>query len=258
MKPRGKGRTDVGQWRTNNEDAFLADDALGLYAVADGMGGHAAGEVASALALKAGAEAVVAGRRAGVEAPLMLARMAARSAVQSVFRASLGNPEFTGMGTTLTLLVLGAEEAGLAHVGDGRAYRLRSGEVERLSTDHTIAAELVRLGYVDEEVARRGPFAHRLSRSVGRRLDVEVELHAIDVEPGDRFLLCTDGLTDHVERDEDLVDDLMADFEAIPDGLVDLANAAGGDDNITVVVVEIPEDEPEDGPVSGLLEVELG
>jgi PPM family protein phosphatase len=258
MSPRSKARSDVGLKRQNNEDAFLTDDSIGLYAVADGMGGHAAGEVASNLALKAAAAAARQGVRAGVEDPLQLARMAGRSAVRAVFQEAESHPELNGMGTTLTLVVLRPESGALAHVGDSRAYRLRSGSVERLSTDHTIAAELVRLGFGDEESARRSPFGHNLSRSVGRRLDVEIELRAIDHQPDDRYLLCTDGLTDYVRRDEELVDDLMADFDQIPDGLVDFANEAGGHDNITVVVVELPdESSPAAIPISGLLAVTI-
>ena len=258
MSPKSKARSDVGLKRGGNEDAFLTDDALGFYAVADGMGGHAAGEVASGLALQAASDAFRRGLRAGVEDALQLARMAGRAAVQSVFRAAEADAKLSGMGTTLTVLVLRSEAGALAHVGDSRAYRLRDGAVERLSTDHTIATELVRLGFGDEAAARRSPYGHNLSRSVGRHLDVEIELREVQQRPGDRYLLCTDGLTDHLDRDEDLVDDLMADFDAIPDGLVDFANAAGGDDNITVVVIELPDELTSTStPMSGLLAMDI-
>lgn len=239
MQTIAHGTTDTGLCRESNEDTYVIDDTLALYAVADGMGGHAAGEVASALAVDAAHRTVVRLTRVGVQDPVHLARAATRAAIEAVWSARASEPAFDGMGTTLTLLVIRGTEAAMAHVGDSRLYRLREGEVERLSQDHTWIEELIRSGHITRQQAMRGPLGHILQRSIGKDREVEIDVREITVRVGDRFLLCTDGLCDYLDTDDQILHELQADLITAPQLLVDYANACGGDDNVTAVVVDV-------------------
>ena len=232
--------SDVGRKRDHNEDSLLVNDALGLYAVADGMGGHQAGERASRMAL----ERLVAKLAEVGERPdaLQALREAAQAAGAAIFTAAQEDEEMRGMGTTLTSLWFQRGRAYLAHVGDSRAYLFRDGRVQQLSDDHSWVSEQVRAGMMTEEEAKESKFKHIITRSVGFEKDVQVDGAAIPVQSGDCFVLCSDGLSNYLEGDE-LARILQARFyRDIPRLLVDLANDRGGDDNVTVVVIHAAND----------------
>jgi protein phosphatase len=226
------GATHVGRVRTNNEDFFEpTTDGVSsgpvVVAVADGMGGHVAGEVASRLAIDAAMEAdgnsldrVLAGNTRVVE-------------------AVVADPSLAGMGTTLTLVALSAEgELDLAHIGDSRAYRLREGELEQITSDHTLVAELVAEGRLDPKEVRAHPQRNLLTRVIGMGKKIEIDQMTDRALSGDRLLLCSDGLTAMVD-DPEIAQLLSRDTpEEAVWALIEAANNAGGEDNITVVVVD--------------------
>jgi serine/threonine protein phosphatase PrpC len=245
MKTRAVGLSDVGRKRDRNEDAMLVDEELGVYAVADGMGGHAAGHVASRRALdvvhqalKAQAK-VIADVAAGTAEPyklLMLAEKAVGDTCQAVYRLAKQNPEYSGMGCTLTLLVVANRRGVVAHVGDTRLYLFRDGDVDQLSTDHTLTHELKQRGM--PTAARQ--YEHVLTRSIGQQELVQVDTLAFDVQADDILLICSDGLHDHLQGPADLSRFLAGrEPESISRKLVDYANERGGDDNITAVTVRV-------------------
>jgi PPM family protein phosphatase len=228
--------TDVGRVREGNEDGYLVDDSVGLVALADGMGGHLGGEVASATALEALRAAVRAGQ------PLRDAMLDANGAV---FAKARTDSALTGMGTTLTAGTLAAGGTLiLAHVGDSRGYLLRDGELRRLTTDHSHVQELVDDGQLTDDEAAVHPMRNIVTRALGIDETVDVDVYPVELRVEDRVLLCSDGLTDMVHEDV-----IAAELRREPDPavaahkLVDRANAAGGVDNITVVVVAV-----NDGP----------
>src|ERR1019366_9398600 len=228
--------TDVGRVRDHNEDAYLVDDELGLVAVADGMGGHQAGEVASATALEALRAAVGSGE--GI-------RDAVTSANEAVYDKSTTDERLRGMGTTLTAGTLAAGGTLLlGHVGDSRAYLLHAGELHRLTTDHSLVEELIRSGEITEAEAEADPRRSMITRGLGIEPDVEVDLYPVGMVSGDRILLCSDGLTGMVSEDE--LETVLG-HEPNPTTaarrLVAAANAPGGIDNITVVVIDVVDDE---------------
>jgi PPM family protein phosphatase len=234
------GVTDVGRVRDGNEDDFLDQaNRLGLVAVADGMGGHRAGEVASATALEA--------LRAGVASGEEL-RDAIEGANEAVLEKSESDQELHGMGTTLTAGMLGTDgQLVVGHVGDSRAYLVRDGELTQITNDHSLVEEMVRGGELTPEQAEVHPQRSIITRALGIDPQVDVDVYPLELRPGDRILFCSDGLTTMVRQDE-----IASIFAREPDPkraaqlLVDAANAAGGEDNITAVIVEaveIPEDE---------------
>jgi serine/threonine protein phosphatase PrpC len=243
------GRTDTGRRRVHNEDVFLCDPPL--YAVADGMGGAQAGEVASKLAVAALAEHPHGHGPVGEDAVVTLVREANRR----IFRRSVEDPAAAGMGTTVTVALVD-EDAGTAaigHVGDSRAYRIRDGVLEQLTTDHSVVAELVRAGRLTAEEALEHPYRSAITRALGTEEEVDVDTFTVPLEPGDTYLLCSDGLTSMV-RDEEILRLASAygdDPDALADALIDAANAAGGEDNITVVLFEIVAGEPVSGDGRG-------
>jgi serine/threonine protein phosphatase PrpC len=232
--------SDVGRKRDHNEDNFLVNDGLSLYAVADGMGGHAAGERASKMALERLVNVVAKG--ADRTDALQALREAAQSAGAAIFAAAQSDEEMHGMGTTLTTLWFQRGRAYLAHVGDSRAYLYRDGRVQQLSDDHSWVSEQVRAGMMTEDEAKESKFRHIITRSVGFEAEVQVDGAAIPVQPGDCFVLCSDGLSNYLEGDE-LARVLQSRFyRDVPRLLVDLANDRGGDDNVTVVVIHVAND----------------
>jgi protein phosphatase len=237
--------------RGSNEDSFFADDELGLYVVADGMGGHLAGEVASRMAVECAVAAVRGGLAVAgdptTEQLGRLVRAAVLSGASAIHRRSNEEASLRGMGTTITLVLLRGQDAVLGHVGDSRLYLARGGRILQQTSDHTAVAALVEEGLLTKAEARAGPFGHVLSRSLGSAPDVEVDVALLDLRDGDRLLLCTDGLTDHIDEADSLLDDLEATLDRIPNTLVDFANESGGHDNVTVLVVEVLSDE---GPSS--------
>ena len=231
--------TDTGRRRMRNQDAFVADPPL--FAVADGMGGAQAGELASRLAAAALEERPSDGR--GEEAVARLVR----EANERVYRRAVEDPAAAGMGTTATVALVD-EEAGtiaIGHVGDSRAYRLRDGALEQLTADHSLVGELIRSGRLTEEEAAEHPQRSVITRALGTDPEVEVDALTVPVEPGDLFLLCSDGLT-HMVRDPDVLATAAAaggDLDRMAALLVEAANRAGGEDNITVILFEIAADD---------------
>jgi serine/threonine protein phosphatase PrpC len=223
--------SDVGLTRTNNEDAYLA--APPLFAVADGMGGHQAGEVASAEAIETVAT------QAGRDRDSLVA--AVHAANDAVYARASANPALAGMGTTITAMVAGADSVQIVHVGDSRAYLLREGRLRRLTQDHTVVDRLAREGKIAPDEVDRHPQRSVLERALGVAPDVDVDVQLIDVHPGDRLLLCTDGLTSMLD-DGEIRAVLLAerDPQTAVQQLVDGALEAGGKDNVTVLIVDIP------------------
>jgi len=234
---RAAASSDVGMRRGANEDRFALAPELGLFLVADGMGGHSAGQVASQLAAEAALEAVRALEGGTVSLTEKL-RQATEIANRRIFAASQSRRELSGMGTTLVAILASEARVALAHVGDSRAYLLRHGRIRCLTDDHSLVGELLRRQEIDEAAAREHPHRHVLTRAVGVRRAVQPDLAELTPMAGDLFLMCSDGLTNHM-RDEEIAMLLAADADPqdVCDALVACANDRGGDDNITVVLV---------------------
>jgi len=235
-------RTDVGQVRMGNEDSFLvgpdgADrgDDVAWFAVADGMGGHQAGEVASAEAVRSLLAALRSGRPVGE---------AIGAANRTVFERATADLDLRGMGTTLTAAVFDGAQLRIGHVGDSRAYLWRASTLRQITRDHSLVAELIELGELTPEQAEADPRRSMITRALGIGAEVEVDVVDLPVEPGDRLLLCSDGLTTMV-RDADIEQVLSrhSDPARAADVLVAAANLAGGEDNVTVVVADVVGDE---------------
>ncbi len=252
MKIISFGGTDPGKKRRNNEDAYLIDDKIGLYAVADGIGGSEGGEVASRIAVDALAEAIPdllreknghlpSGVACNNESENSLLRQAFTIANNNIRHAGDQNPELSGMGTTLAMILFRDELVCVAHIGDSRAYLLRSGEFSRLTADHSFVADQLRAGVITAEQARMSPYRHIITRALGGNGEVLPDVSQHRVQKDDRFLLCTDGLTEMVD-DEDIGRILAeaAPREAVQK-LLAVANDRGGVDNITSVVVWVEE-----------------
>jgi PPM family protein phosphatase len=247
---RSAARTDVGMKREHNEDSFLVNEELGLYVVCDGMGGHAGGETASRLAVQTVEKELISARlrtddpfasTAGVEdTPLANAmREAIEGACGAVYRTSRLQPELQGMGTTCIALLLHRDVAIVGHVGDSRAYLVREGGIAQLTEDHSLVNEQVRAGILTAEEAKHSRLRNIITRSVGFEEDVLVDVIGFESKAGDRFLLCSDGLSNLIETEEIRVAlSAGAPPDEICKSLVALANERGGDDNITVVAVE--------------------
>jgi PPM family protein phosphatase len=228
--------TDRGRRRRRNEDAVLCAFGSRLFAVADGMGGHAGGEVASTLAIATLAASL---HRPPAASPRHALAAAFADANHAVYERSLGEPQLRGMGTTLTALLLAADGTGwLAHIGDSRGYRLRRGRLRRLTRDHTWVQEQVEAGRLPPHAADRHPMSNIITRALGIEPDAEPELRRTGVRAGDGVLLCTDGLIAVVDEAE--IAAAMAastSAETCVRDLVELANARGGPDNVTAIVI---------------------
>jgi serine/threonine protein phosphatase PrpC len=249
--------TDVGRQRTHNEDNFLIDKKLRLFLIADGMGGHAAGEVASSIAVHEIRDAVYANRemidRYRADGPannaaeiLQLLEGAVQAACASVYNRAQSESDKRGMGTTASvMLIAGAPDhlrGFIAHVGDSRIYLARQGQSHQLTEDHSLMNELVRRGKLKRDQVESSPykqFKNAVTRAVGVYASVEVDTFDFDILPGDRFLLCSDGLYAYLEDDKlpGLLGD--GDVKDVPRQLIELANAGGGHDNITGVVLRV-------------------
>jgi serine/threonine protein phosphatase PrpC len=242
--------TDVGRTRSGNEDAHLADPALGLYMVCDGMGGHAAGEVASATACatvqrelgrqRPALDAVLAGREP-VDLAAGLLRGAVVTASEEIHALGDGDKNKRGMGTTCSaLLVLGAK-AVMAHVGDSRVYLLRDGQLYQMSEDHTFLAEAIRHGVLTPAQAAGSTHGNMVTRAVGPQPNVQVDVLIFDLLPGDTLLLCSDGLHQYTPDARELMQLLARPVTpALASELMQLANARGGADNITAILLHAP------------------
>jgi protein phosphatase len=228
-------RTDTGRQRATNEDAYL--ERSPVFVVADGMGGAQAGEVASRLAVAHFARDLVG--EDGEAARERLVR-AAQDANAEIFALSEADSRRAGMGTTLTAAYVGASEVFIAHVGDSRAYRWRAGELERITEDHSLVEELLRQGRLTVEEAEEHPQRSIITRALGPEPDVEIDTFAVGARDGDVYLLCSDGLTSMVS--EAAIADVLSrapDLARAADELVAAALAAGGRDNVTVVLVRL-------------------
>ena len=229
------GRTDVGRQRSANEDSLVLRPPF--FAVADGMGGARAGEVASAIA----AEAFEAASAAGEAAEAQLARLL-REANRRIYDLAVTDESHRGMGTTLTAAKVHDGEVSLAHVGDSRAYRMRDGGLEQITRDHSLVAELERSGQITPEAAEHHPQRSIITRALGPEPDVEVDTYTLSARDGDLFLLCSDGLTSMISDDEvAAIPRTSATLDEAADALIKAANQSGGKDNITVVLFRIGE-----------------
>jgi protein phosphatase len=229
------GATDTGRRRRHNEDAYVC--APPLFAIADGMGGARAGEVASQLAAAVLNEATGEARGEGRVADLI------REANRRVFRRSNEDEETSGMGTTMTVALVDGTAIAFGHVGDSRAYRVRGGGIEQLTDDHSLVGELVRSGRLSPEEAEVHPQRSVITRALGTEADVDVDTFTVEAEPEDVYLLCSDGLTDMLS-DAEILDLLERDEDADASArrLVHAANSRGGEDNITVVLFAFRDD----------------
>ncbi|NPV52896.1 MAG: Stp1/IreP family PP2C-type Ser/Thr phosphatase [Firmicutes bacterium] len=227
--------TDVGMVREQNEDAFYLGE--NVFAVADGMGGHYAGEVASGIAIRMLRETNPNGS-SNPENPESWLRSLISDINAEIFRQASIHPGYIGMGTTLTVLLMGDNWAYIGHVGDSRAYLLRDGMIRQLTDDHSVVGELLRRGVLTREEARFHPQRNIITRALGTFPHIDIDILSLDTRPGDRLLLCTDGLTGAIS-DEELADILLAahDPEQACKALIEAANEGGGHDNTTVVVV---------------------
>ena len=226
--------THPGRKRRHNEDSYVVEPPM--FAVADGMGGAKAGEVASGLAAAALKEAGTDGR-SGEERVTQLIQEANRR----VFRRANEDRDASGMGTTMTVALVEDGRVVFGHVGDSRAYLIREGSIEQLTDDHSLVAELVRSGRLTPEEAEAHPQRSVITRAVGTEPDVDVDTFTIEPEDGDLFLICSDGLTDMVD-DGTIIDAIgrhRDDLDEAAKALVGAANRVGGEDNITVLCFEL-------------------
>ena len=243
------GKTDTGLKRDHNEDFIAWDAERGLALLADGMGGHKAGDIASRMSV----ECIKKNLRPALEQPLpesgdkdrsplaSLLDSAINEANDTVFAAGEENTQQEGMGTTLVVLILHNDRVLVAHVGDSRLYCLRGRELTAVTHDHSLVRQMMAEGMMTEEEAQDSPFTHVITQAVGVREAVDAEIQEFEATPGDVYLLCSDGLTDMVE-DHEIAETLLAvqgNWERAAQRLVDLANQYGGRDNISVVIVGV-------------------
>jgi serine/threonine protein phosphatase PrpC len=241
MRLRFGASTDVGRMRTNNEDSYLSETPVA--AVADGMGGHRAGEVASAIAMEELAALRGKGPWPNERAATDDLKRAIVRANRRIREAAAGNRELNGMGTTLVALLEDGDSVHLANVGDSRAYLLREGELTQVTVDHTLVQELIDEGKLTPEDAERHPQRSMITRALGVDREVEIDLFTYKLQLGDRLLLCTDGLSGVLEPTQ-IRNVLLRvrDPQKAADRLVAMANEGGGPDNITVIVVDTAEE----------------
>jgi serine/threonine protein phosphatase PrpC len=230
------GKTDKGLVRKENEDAFCIEKDLGLLAIADGMGGHASGEVASKMAIEILRDSL---KKEGEPLPDRL-DSGVKLANKMIYEASRSQSQLNGMGTTLTALQLDGKRLSIAHVGDSRAYLIRGGVIEQLTDDHTIVSEQVARGMITREEAARSDMRNILSKALGIAPEVDVDMEELTVSEGDQLVLCSDGLSELISDDEILSEVQSSNRPDLAcNELVDLANQRGGNDNITVIVVHL-------------------
>jgi PPM family protein phosphatase len=250
-------KSDIGLKRPHNEDCFVADPTLGLYVICDGMGGGNAGEVASRVAVdtilahvKAASVTPALDMIGPVDSNLSPATnqlaSAIRAANESVHKASWKHAKYAGMGTTVVAIRLMNNFLSIAHVGDSRLYLIRDGAMQSLTSDHSWVAEQVAKGYMSAEEAERSPRRNIVTRALGVESTVEIDLAEIPLLNGDLLLLCSDGLTRGV-RPADILKalELDSDLGAKTDHLISMANQAGGEDNVTVLLVAIQRGAPD-------------
>ncbi|MGJ7581721.1 Stp1/IreP family PP2C-type Ser/Thr phosphatase [Variovorax sp. RHLX14] len=245
--------TDTGRVRANNEDAIAVDPALGFAILADGMGGYNGGEVASGMAIALlrasfGRWLAHAGVRAPARSVCLALQVGTDEANSAILEAGSANPHLHGMGTTLVLAVLGPDRAVVGHIGDSRCYRLRNGQFDQLTRDHSLMQDQLDAGLITPEQAAQSPHRNLVTRALGIERAVELEVNEYPVLPGDLYLLCSDGLSEMVQdavmQRILLQNDTLSDKAAL---LVAAANDNGGRDNISVVLARALGDETERG-----------
>ncbi|HNP34942.1 MAG TPA: Stp1/IreP family PP2C-type Ser/Thr phosphatase [Woeseiaceae bacterium] len=245
--------TDTGRVREHNEDAIGSNADIGLMVLADGMGGYNAGEVASGIAVQIvtelASEAAKREDRADIDpqSGLMRQSIILRDAVyranKIIFQTAQSQTHCEGMGTTIVACMFCDNKVAIAHVGDSRAYRLRAGQLEQITLDHSLLQELVDRGFYSAEEAQRSTNRNYVTRALGVEPTVEVEVHEHAVLPDDIYLLCSDGLPDMVE-DEDIhltIKTFNASLDVVSQQLVELANNQGGRDNVSVMMAQVME-----------------
>lgn len=225
--------TDVGKVRAVNQDALVIDETARLYGVADGMGGHNGGETASA-----GARDGVIAALQGKEPSLEALRDAITAANAAIFQQQAADESLSGMGTTLSVIWMSEHFVYLGHVGDSRVYRFREGKLEQMTDDHSLVGELVRAGYLTPEQAENHPNKNVILRAVGTEEGIDIDLAVEERKPGDLWLICSDGLHGMVKDDKMEAILSVNTAEAAANILMDAALAAGGRDNISVVLVQ--------------------
>jgi serine/threonine protein phosphatase PrpC len=250
------GLTDVGRVRTNNEDSFRIVEPLSLFILSDGMGGEAHGEIASAMAVETISEYLAEPKQDSGETlhgeasdNFSLKTKRLKSAVHlanvKIYQSAQKNPEQRGMGATLTVVWVDDAKLSIAHVGDSRAYLLRSGNLQQLTNDHSLVAEQVRRGLITPQQAEESEMQSVLLRALGAHPDVEVDVDEVAVVPNDVLLLCSDGLTRMVTEPE-IAGTLQAETNpaSAAQKLIELANGNGGLDNVTVIVARFQDESP--------------
>ncbi|MBL8303912.1 MAG: Stp1/IreP family PP2C-type Ser/Thr phosphatase [Ideonella sp.] len=234
--------TDTGRSRSNNEDSVTADPACAMVVLADGMGGYNAGEVASQMATshirtELGSWLGQAAANASDAEIRRAMALCVDNANRAIFESAKANPHQAGMGTTLVMGVFRGEHLWMGHVGDSRGYRLRDGEIAQITRDHSLLQEQIDAGLISPEQAAFSANKNLVTRAVGVEPSVQLEVHRHEVQPGDLYLLCSDGLSDMV--DDAAMAQLLRDCDSLEAGaaaLVDAANEAGGRDNISVIL----------------------
>lgn len=248
--------TDTGRVREHNEDMIGSDSDLGLFVLADGMGGYNAGEVASGIAVKTIINLVkesavredlaVQDSETGLSRPSIILRDAIHRANKIIYHTSKTQPQCEGMGTTVVACMFHDNKVSIAHVGDSRLYRLREARFEQMTLDHSLLQELVDRGFYSQEEAQRATNKNYVTRALGVEQNVEVEIHEEPVQRGDYYVLCSDGLSDMVE-DEDIhltISTFNANLDTVARQLIQLSNDNGGRDNVSVVMAHIAESFP--------------
>lgn len=246
------GLSDVGRKRSHNEDSIGSDTAIGLTVLADGMGGYKAGEVASAMAVNGVMEVVRDGLRAlkkhgdvdeesGFTRESLIMKEAVESANHDIHSVALSQPQCAGMGTTLVAAMFYDDRITVAHVGDSRMYRMRRGNFEQITVDHSLLQELVDKGFYTPEEAKQSLNKNLVTRAMGIESTVVPDVQEEAALPGDIYLLCSDGLTDLVEDDQIglTVEKYSANLEEVASALVQTANENGGKDNISVILARV-------------------
>ena len=252
-------KTDPGRARENNEDALAVDDATQLCVLADGMGGYNAGEIASGMATAFIKSEMArwlseAGKHAKIKEIRRALEICVDNANRSIFNASDSNPQYSGMGTTVVVGVFHGAHLILGHIGDSRCYRLRNGELAQITKDHSLLQEQIDAGLITQEQAASSSIKNLVTRALGVEDTVMLELNEHEVEPGDWYLMCSDGLSDMVD-DAEIASILGAvvSIENKADGLVATANDHGGKDNISVLLVQADAALEKRGLISRLL-----
>ena len=253
--------TDVGKVRDHNEDAIGTQPDIGLWVLADGMGGYNAGEVASGIAVKTIIDLVTQAckteKRSEIESgtgymrQTIVLRDAIHRANKVINQTAQSQPQCEGMGTTLVASLFYDNRVSIAHVGDSRMYRLRGNRFEQITMDHSLLQELVDRGFYSQEEAQRSTNRNYVTRALGVEANVDVEVQEIDVQKGDYFLMCSDGLPDMVE-DEDIhltISTFSNDVRTVGEQLIKLTNDNGGRDNVSVILVRVADTFPAQGGV---------